>query len=211
MFGGKGKKNGDERIPPENNNILSVRGALVSSVRFRGWVCLGLLVICILSLCSTVCMSMQKKIVVGIDGDGRPHLLTASSQNIELDLYVRDCVGRLMSFSRSNVDDNVAYLSKMSTEQFIKSWELNMGGAFIRGVKEYDVVQIFTVDKVIVESLSDKGFTAKVYGSKLRSDNLVKKVVPLQEVLTISAMKGDITKNNPWGYYINAVKEDALN
>lgn len=69
-----------------------------------------------------------------------------------------------------------------------------MGGAFIRGVKEYDVVQIFTVDKVIVESLSDKGFTAKVYGSKLRSDNLVKKVVPLQEVLTISAMKGDITK-----------------
>ena len=85
LFGGsKKKEREEERIP---TNVLSIRGQLAASNRFRG-VCLILTLFALIGVSAVAYHAIRPRIMVGIDSDGRSQLLH-KLKDVSLDLFIR--------------------------------------------------------------------------------------------------------------------------
>lgn len=206
VFGKKKEPREAEEIQ-SMSNALSLRGQLVASNRFKTWCCLFLFLI-IMCQCAFIGVLMtQRKVIVGITSEGVPELLQPTTAELSLDMFVRDFVSRFFSFSPTTVRDNMDYASNRITSGLESVYEKSMGAEFFQSVNELGIVQITTIRDIKLADLTDSGFSALVTTGRLKSDKVEKQTVEQTVYISLKAVKGPITRQNPWGYYIDEVRE----
>lgn len=210
LFGGKSKREADEQkeIP---TNVLSIRGQLAASNKFRGF-CLLLSLIALIGMSAVAYqMSVRPRIIVGINSDGQPTLLHEVEQNISLDLFVREFISRFLCFSPNSVEKNMDYSRTRTTPTFIKAYNQVLGDNFILDVKQFGILQVTSVYDVKIADLSDTGFTAVAQCGRIKNDNVNKQTVEQKLSVEIKVVKGATTDENPWGFYVDNVRESINN
>lgn len=190
-----------------NSNVLTLRGQMVAASRFKTWCCLFLFVIVIFQCFFIGSLIGQKKIIVGINSSGVPELLQSATAEMSLDMYVRDFVSRFFTFSPTSVRQNMEYASTRITPTLAKVYERSMGPQYFQSVTDLGVVQITTVRNVAITDLTDSGFNALVTVGRLKSDNVERQTVEQTVYISLKVVRGAITPENPWGYYVDEVRE----
>lgn len=203
----KSKEVVSENSESMQTNVLTLKGQMVASSRFKTWCCFFLFFIIMFQCFFIGSLLGQRKIVVGITSSGVPELLQPATAEMSLDIFVRDFISRFFTFSPSSVRENMLYASTRITPTLAKVYERSMGPAYFQSVAQLGVVQITTIRSVSISDLSDRGFTALVTVGRLKSDNVERQTVEQTVYITLKVVKGAVTRENPWGYYIDEIKE----
>lgn len=209
----KSKTKGENSVAPTEDdgsmqtNVLTLRGQMVASSRFKTWCCFLLFFIVIFQCFFVSSLLRQRKIVVGITSSGVPELLQPATTEMSLDIFVRDFISRFFTFSPSSVRDNMLYASTRVTPTLAKVYERSMGPAYFQSVADLGVVQITTIRSVSISDLSDSGFTALVTVGRLKSDNVERQTIEQTVYITLKVVKGAVNRENPWGYYVDEIRE----
>lgn len=208
MFGGKKKKPQEEaQEPSARNDVLSLKGQMVGSSRFKTWCVLFLFIIVIFQCVFITALLGQRKIVVGITAAGEPQLLRPVTAELSLDVFVRDFSARFFSFSPSTVRENMRYARDRITSGLAEVYSRSMGEEFFTSVTELGIVQITTIRDIQIFNLTDSGFTALVTAGRIKSDAVEKQTVEQTVYISMRVAKGPITYENPWGYYVDEIHE----
>jgi hypothetical protein len=95
---------------------------------------------------------------------------------------------------------------KLTTKAFRDSFNYVLGSSFIESVIEDNVVQNVSVTKTEVTSLQEGRALVKVYATRYRSlGNETKQIIYNLELLS-----GPISYSNPYGWYVNSIKETNM-
>jgi len=209
LFGGsKKKEREEERIP---TNVLSIRGQLAASNRFRG-VCLILTLFALIGVSAVAYqLAIRPRIIVGIDSDGRPQLLHEVERNVSLDLFIREFISRFLCFSPNSVNENMKFAKTRISDSFAKAYNQVLGPNFINDILEFGVIQVTSVYDVNIANYSDTGFTAIAQCGRIKNDKINKQTVEQKLTVEITVVRGHITDENPWGYYVDQIRETVSN
>lgn len=209
LFGGsKKKEREEERIP---TNVLSIRGQLAASNRFRG-VCLILTLFALIGVSAVAYqLAIRPRIIVGIDSDGRPQLLHEVERNVSLDLFIREFISRFLCFSPNSVNENMKFAKMRISDSFAKAYNQVLGPNFINDILEFGVIQVTSVYDVNIANYSDTGFTAIARCGRIKNDKINKQTVEQKLTVEITVVRGHITDENPWGYYVDQIRETVSN
>ena len=209
LFGGsKKKEREEERIP---TNVLSIRGQLTAFYRFRG-VRLILTLFALLGVSAVAYqLAIRPRIIVGIDSDGRPQLLHEVERNVSLDLFIREFISRFLCFSPNSVNENMKFAKMRISDSFAKAYNQVLGPNFINDILEFGVIQVTSVYDVNIANYSDTGFTAIAQCGRIKNDKINKQTVEQKLTVEITVVRGHITDENPWGYYVDQIRETVSN
>ena len=187
MFGKKKASSEEVREAPERNDVLSLKGQMVGSSRFKTWCVLFLFIIVVFQCVFITTLMGQRKIIVGINSEGVPQLLQTATTDLSLDMYVRDFVSRFFSFSPSTVRENMSYAADKITSGLASVYQRSMGEEFFQSVSDLGIVQITTIRDI------------EISGEKQTVEQTV--------FISMRIVKGPITYENPWGYYVDEIHE----
>lgn len=207
MFGKKKASSEEVREAPERNDVLSLKGQMVGSSRFKTWCVLFLFIIVVFQCVFITTLMGQRKIIVGINSEGVPQLLQTATTDLSLDMYVRDFVSRFFSFSPSTVRENMSYAADKITSGLASVYQRSMGEEFFQSVSDLGIVQITTIRDIEISGLTDAGFNALVTAGRIKSDAVEKQTVEQTVFISMRIVKGPITYENPWGYYVDEIHE----
>lgn len=209
LFGGSKKKDAEEEKIV--TNVLSIRGQLAASNRFRG-VCLILSLFALLGVSAVAYqLAVRPRIIVGINDEGRPQLLHEVERNVSLDLFVREFISRFLCFSPNSVNKNMEFARTRISDSFSKAYNQVLGPNFISDVMEYGVIQVTSVYDINIANYSDTGFTAIAQCGRIKNDKVSKQTVEQKVTVEITVVRGQITDINPWGYYVDQIRETIGN
>lgn len=205
------KKEVVKEAPRENmpSNVLSVRGHLVASNRFRG-VCLILALIAVICASgATYVLASKPKIIVGINSAGQPQLLHETNKTIGVDLFCREFISRFLCFSPSTIEENMAFCQSRITPSFSQAYSSVLGDSFIKNVKEFGIVQVTSISNIEISDFSEKGFKAVLSCGRIKNDNVNKQTVEQKLNINLSVSAGQVTDANPWGFYVDQLSENV--
>lgn len=207
MFGRrkKGPAEAQEQVP----RYLEAWGWAASAARFRGVMAILSSVTCLLAVAALLyVVRTSQTIVVGMDGEGRPVQLERTAANLNLEVYCRDFVGLMFSYSPKTVEMNSIQAMVFATPPLRAAFAEKFGRDFLKSVKDNQVTQVINVRQVVLDKLQpDGGFSARIAAQKLRSDKVLNSTTDSQVLIEISVVRGAVTKENPWGLYVNSLNE----
>jgi len=199
----KQKEKQKEKVP----KYIEAWGWAAAAARFRGLVCIILSVALVLSLALAGFIYTSKNVyVVGVLPDGERMMLKPVSAQMNFDVFVRYFLGFYASYSPSVVKSNMEQAMKLSTKAFRDSFDYVLGSSFIDSIIRDNVVQNVSVTKTELVSLQESRAVIKTYATRYRSlGNETKQIV-----YEIELVPGPITSGNPYGWYVNSIKETNL-
>lgn len=210
LLGGKKNKEIPENERVETN-VLSIRGQLASSNRFRG-TCLILALVALIGVSAvTYQLAVRPRIIVGIDSDGKPQLLHEVERSVSHDLFVREFISRFLCFSPNSVSNNMKFAKTRVTDTFGQAYNQVLGPEFVANVMEYGVMQVTSVYDISIADYSEDGFTAVAQCGRIKNDTVSKQTVEQKINVELKVVRGQITDVNPWGYYIDQIREAVTN
>jgi hypothetical protein len=212
VFGGK-KKQGVEETGSEPVYVQAW-GWAAAAAKFRGMVAM-------LAILSNLCLAgallwfigTNKTVVVGMDSEGRPQILQSVSTEKNPEIFCRDFASFLFNYTARTAKDNLTRSRVYMTPAFLKAWDQRFGqesAQLVAGVVRDDVVLVTSILRVDIEDMTNDGFTAKIFAQRIRSDKVNDRTYNSQIVITANVVKGPVTVANPWGLYVNDVKEEEL-
>lgn len=210
LFGGNKKRDADEH-GEINTNVLSVRGQLAASNRFRG-ICLILTLLALIGVSAvSYQLASRPRIIVGLNSDGQPKLLHEVERNVSLDLFVREFISRFLCFTPNSVNENIKFAKTRITDSFAQAYNQVLGDTFMSDIQQYGIIQVTSVYNVKIVDLNEDGFTAVAQCGRIKNDNVDKQTVEQRLHVEIKVTKGQITDVNPWGYYVDQIREAITN
>lgn len=220
---GSGKGGVEQTIAPEMSagpharkmpKYIEAWGWAASAAKFRG---LLVLLLSFILCCGSVTLLMTNSmlarknyIVVGISSDGKPSVLE-QTPGFEPgpDIFIRDFASRFFNYSNLTVDENIAASMKMSTSGFKESWNYRFGDMFFTEVRRNKIVQVTSVTKLEINTMEARQFTAHVWTVRYRSSTLTPTPTEDKVKYEIDVFKGAPTAENPWGFFVSAVREST--
>lgn len=189
-------------------------GWAASSARFRGVLVLILsfLLCCmvVVLLMTNSMLSRKNYIVVALTSDGQPSVLArAGSFNPGPELFIQHFAGKFLSYSGQTVDANMSESMRMATDGFRASWDHRYGREFIGSVKRNRIVQVTSISNIEIKNLEARQFTAEVWSLRYRNSETSNETKEEKLKYEIDVFRGDPTESNPWGMYVNAIRESA--
>jgi len=125
---------------------------------------------------------------------------------VKFDVFVRYFLGVYANYSPSVVRSDMEQAMKLSTKAFRDSFNYVLGSSFIDSIVRDNVVQNVSVTKTELVSLQESRAVIKAYATRYRSlGNETKQIV-----YEIELVPGPITSGNPYGWYVNSIKETKL-
>ncbi len=199
----KREKKQKEKVP----KYIEAWGWAAAAARFRGLLCVILGIALVLSLALSGFIYTSKNIyVVGVLPDGERMVLKPVSAQVNFDVFVRYFLGFYANYSPSVIRSNMEQAMKLSTKAFRDSFNYVLGSSFIDSIIRDNVVQNVSVVKTELVSLRENRAVIKAYATRYRSlGNETKQIV-----YEIELLPGPITSGNPYGWYVNSVKETNL-
>lgn len=199
----KREKKQKEKVP----KYIEAWGWAAAAARFRGLLCVILGIALVLSLALSGFIYTSKNIyVVGVLPDGERMVLKPVSAQVNFDVFVRYFLGFYANYSPSVIRSNMEQAMKLSTKAFRDSFNYVLGSSFIDSIIRDNVVQNVSVVKTELASLRENRAVIKAYATRYRSlGNETKQIV-----YEIELLPGPITSGNPYGWYVNSVKETNL-
>jgi len=199
----KQKEKQKEEVP----KYVEAWGWAAAAARFRGFMCIVLSAALVLSLALSGFIYTSKNIyVVGVLPDGERMMLKPVSAQVNFDVFVRYFLGFYASYSPSVVRSNMEQAMKLSTKAFRDSFNYVLGSSFIDSIVRDNVVQNVSVTKTELVSLQESQAVVRAYAVRYRSlGNETKQIV-----YEIELVPGPITSGNPYGWYVNSIKETDL-
>lgn len=199
----KKEKQEKQKVP----KYVEAWGWAASAARFRGLMCIVLSIALVFSLALAGFIYTSKSVyVVGVSPDGERYLLKPAPAQVNFDVFVRYFLGFYASYSPSSVKSNMDQAMKLSTKAFADSFNYVLGSSFINSIIRDNVVQNVSVTKTELASLQENRAVVKAYAVRYRSlGNETKQIV-----YEIELLAGPITAYNPYGWYVNSIKETNL-
>ncbi len=212
-----------QSIPAEMNEGVHARrmpkyveawGWAASAAKFRGFlvVILSLILCCtsVALLMTNAMLSKKNYIVVGMYPDGKPAVLEQSAGfNPAPDLFVRDFASKFLNYSHQTVDRHMNEAMEMATTGFRDSWKHRMGTDFLSSVKGNRIVQVTSISRIEIKNLEARQFTAEVTSVRYRSSLVSNETKEERIKYDIDVFRGEPTPENPWGFFVNAVRESS--
>jgi len=199
----KQKEKQKEEVP----KYVEAWGWAAAAARFRGFMCIILSAALVLSLALSGFIYTSKNIyVVGVLPDGERMMLKPVSAQVNFDVFVRYFLGFYASYSPSVVRSNMEQAMKLSTKAFRDSFNYVLGSSFIDSIVRDNVVQNVSVTKTELVSLQESQAVVRAYAVRYRSLGNETKQIGYE----IDLVPGPITSGNPYGWYVNPIKETNL-
>jgi hypothetical protein len=148
--------------------------------------------------------------VVGLHEDGQPQILERRSiRDINPELFMRDFTAHFLNYTALTCEENLQYAARFFSDGFRSSWNSRFGGIqdFAKTIRDEDVVQVVSVDRVEIVGMDKRGLEAKVWGTRYRSSALLPKPKAEKILFEFDVLRGTISSRNPWGLYISTLKE----
>jgi hypothetical protein len=189
-------------------------GWAAAAARFRGILIVFLIIILVgLSCAMAITSGMLKNkqiMVVGLHEDGQPQILERRSiRDINPELFMRDFTAHFLNYTALTCEENLQYAARFFSDGFRSSWNSRFGGIqdFAKTIRDEDVVQVVSVDRVEIVGMDKRGLEAKVWGTRYRSSALLPKPKAEKILFEFDVLRGTISSRNPWGLYISTLKE----
>lgn len=199
----KSKKEPKEKRP----KYVEAWGWAASAARFRGFMCVVLGVSLIISLALAVFLYTSKNIyVVGVTPEGERMVLSPVSAPVNFDIFTRHFLNLYANYSPSAIRPNLDQAMKLTTKAFKDSFNYVLGASFIESVIKDNIVQNVSVMRTEVTSLQEGRALVKAYATRYRSlGNETRQIV-----YDIELLVGPISSSNPYGWYVNSIKETNM-
>ena len=101
----------------------------------------------------------------------------------------------------------MSYAADKITSGLASVYQRSMGEEFFQSVSDLGIVQITTIRDIEISGLTDAGFNALVTAGRIKSDAVEKQTVEQTVFISMRIVKGPITYENPWGYYVDEIHE----
>lgn len=182
-------------------------GWAASAARFRGLMCIILSVSLVLSLALAGFLYTSKNIyVVGVTPSGERSVLQPVSAQVNFDVFIRHFLGFYACYSLSTIRTNIEQAMNLATKAFKSSFDYVLGPSFIETVSRDKVVQAVAVSRTEILEVRENYVLAKAYATRYRSVGDESK----QVVYELKLVSGPITVSNPYGWYVDSLKESGL-
>lgn len=152
-----------------------------------------------------VLLLKQELTIVGIDSAGVPSLLVPTVARIDPEMFSERFLSYYANYSPTTIQINRAAALKMVTQTLGAAINEKLGKSFVDTVKRDKVAQTISIRDTKVEKMNENGFVAIIEATRYRTLNNVTTDIPVQYQLDI--IRGPLTKDNPWGFYVSSVKE----
>jgi len=197
------KKKSKEKVP----KYVEAWGWAASAARFRGFMCVILGVSLIISLALAGFLYTSKNVyVVGVTPEGERMVLSPISAPVNFDVFTRHFLNLYSNYAPSTIKSNIEQAMKFATKAFRDSFNYVLGSSFIESVIKDNVVQNVSVMKTEMSSLQEGRALIKVYATRYRSlGNETKQII-----YDIELLAGPITSSNPYGWYVNSIRETNM-
>lgn len=212
MFGKKQK----QQDSPSNAKAVArpaytqAWGAYAAAARFRGWLCLILGLICILSTGALfTSVAMYRPIVVGITAEQRPTLMDTSLYEVSREVYAKDFIDALFGYNALNVDEKAEKAYAMMTNLMSKAWADKMGTEWTRLVKAQDVMQTVSVISFAISEQSSSGFVCTVNVRLTRTTRRTNEIANKAGEIVLTVRSGTPNRRNPWGLFVDAIMDNT--
>ncbi len=198
------------RIP----KYIEAWGWAAASAKFRGLlvVILGFVLCCgsVALLMTNAMLAKKNYIVVGMYPDGNPVVLEQMrSFEPGPELFVRHFASKFLNYSGQTVGKNMSEAMSMSTTGFKQSWEHRFGRDFVASVTSGRIVQVTSINRVEIKNLDARRFTAEVWSLRYRNAAVSNETKEERLKYEIDVFRGDPTIENPWGLFVNAIREST--
>jgi len=199
----KKSKEPKEKMP----KYVEAWGWAASAARFRGFMCVILGISLIISLALAGFLYTSKNIyVVGVTPEGERMVLSPISAPVNFDVFTRHFLNLYSNYAPSTIKSNIEQAMKFATKAFRDSFNYVLGSSFIESVIKDNVVQNVSVMKTEMSSLQEGRALIKVYATRYRSlGNETKQII-----YDIELLAGPITSSNPYGWYVNSIRETNM-
>lgn len=199
----KKQKQKKEKMP----KYVEAWGWAASAARFRGLLCIVLSIALVLSLVLAGFLYTSKNVyVVGVMPTGERLVLEPVSSQVNFDVFIRHFLGFYACYSPSTINSNIEQAMKLSTKAFKDSFNYVLGDSFIESVIRDKVVQTVAVSRTEISDIKEGRITAKAYATRYRSVGNESK----QVIYDLELVSGPITSSNPYGWYVNSLKESSM-
>lgn len=197
------KKKENQKIP----RYVEAWGWAASAARFRGFMCVVLGISLIISLALAGFLYTSKNIyVVGVTPEGERMALSPVSAPVNFDVFTRHFLNLYANYSPSTIRSNLDQAMKFATKAFRDSFNYVLGTSFIESVTNDGIVQNVSVMRTEITSLQEGRALVKAYATRYRSlGNETRQVV-----YDIELLAGPITSGNPYGWYVNSIRETNM-
>lgn len=199
----KKSKEPKEKVP----KYVEAWGWAASAARFRGFMCVILGISLIISLALAGFLYNSKNVyVVGVTPEGERMVLSPISAPVNFDVFTRHFLNLYSNYAPSTIKSNIEQAMKFATKAFRDSFNYVLGSSFIESVIKDNVVQNVSVMKTEMSSLQEGRALIKVYATRYRSlGNETKQII-----YDIELLAGPITSSNPYGWYVNSIRETNM-
>ena len=199
----KKSKEPKEKVP----KYVEAWGWAASAARFRGFMCVILGISLIISLALAGFLYTSKNVyVVGVTPEGERMVLSPISAPVNFDVFTRHFLNLYSNYAPSTIKSNIEQAMKFATKAFRDSFNYVLGSSFIESVIKDNVVQNVSVMKTEMSSLQEGRALIKVYATRYRSlGNETKQII-----YDIELLAGPITSSNPYGWYVNSIRETNM-
>lgn len=191
------------------DNAITKTARYAASSRFRGVVCILLLLALIPSAWLNIMLSQKKEIVVGITQEGRPQVMSQTPAQLSMNVFITDFIQKFLNYSPNTVKENMSYATRFVTPNFEAAFKHVLGQEFIDSVIRNGTTQMTTVslDGITINSLQEGSLAAEIRANRIRSDKFVKETVESTITINMLLVQGEITPDNPWGWYVDRINE----
>ena len=197
------KKKPKEKVP----KYVEAWGSAASAARFRGFMCVILGVSLIISLALAGFLYTSKNVyVVGVTPEGERMVLSPVSAPVNFDVFTRHFLNLYANYAPSTIRPNIEQAMKFATKAFRDSFNYVLGSSFIESVIKDNIVQNVSVMKTEMSSLQEGRSLIKVYATRYRSlGNETRQII-----YDIELLAGPISSSNPYGWYVNSIRETNM-
>ncbi len=199
----KKSKEPKEKVP----KYVEAWGWAASAARFRGFMCVILGISLIISLALAGFLYTSKNIyVVGVTPEGERMVLSPVSAPVNFDIFTRHFLNLYANYAPSTIRPNIEQAMKFATKAFRDSFNYVLGSSFIESVIKDNIVQNVSVMKTEMSSLQEGRALIKAYATRYRSlGNETRQIV-----YDIELLAGPISSSNPYGWYVNSIRETNM-
>ena len=199
----KKSKEPKEKMP----KYVEAWGWAASAARFRGFMCVILGISLIISLALAGFLYTSKNIyVVGVTPEGERMVLSPISAPVNFDVFTRHFLNLYSNYAPSTIKSNIEQAMKFATKAFRDSFNYVLGSSFIESVIKDNIVQNVSVMKTEMSSLQEGRALVKVYATRYRSlGNETRQII-----YDIELLAGPISSSNPYGWYVNSIRETNM-
>ena len=197
------------KLPP-GGRVAESWGWAASAARFRGVLVLLLGLTLAGSVVTNMMVLSRSQVFLAVTKEGRPEMLEEANRGVDYQVFCRDFINGFFSYTPSTIEEGLNRALRMSTQSFSDAFKEKLGLQYIQSVKTNNVTQIQSVSRVEISSMDSTGFVAVATTTRLRSDGTTRRTTEDNMRIRLEVVKGPVTKNNPWGYYVNSVAEESF-